>query len=55
MRRFWEIIILPAVAVVFWGLARLAQGTATEGSIIALVIGAVLTISSIISFERRRS
>lgn len=55
MSRFFEIIVLPAAAITFWGLARLAQGTATEGSVIALIIGAALTVASIINFERRRA
>lgn len=50
-----EAITIPAILVTFWGLARLAQGTATADTTSALIIGATLTIICILHFERRRT
>ena len=54
LEKIMAAITIPAVLVTFWGLARLAQGTATYETIEALIIAGALTVISIIFFEGRR-
>ena len=48
---FWGISTLIGAVLAIWGLVRIIQDTATEGSIFVMIVAIILTAGGLIYFN----